>query len=142
MVEAKGHIGEIISDCGASNATSKQKIFLALEKASLAFGNQTRPVENWLRRYYQYANRLGVLHFLMNECVPPVNARLLFIYFYGENREHAKCPQSEQEWLPVIKEMNDWLGVDKSCEITKRVHYLFLPVNPIGSQERLKSSSG
>lgn len=63
LVEAKGHIDETSSDCRAGNPTSKQKILIALEKASQAFGNQTRPVENWLKRYYQYANRLGVLHF-------------------------------------------------------------------------------
>lgn len=142
LVEAKGHIGEINSDCGATNPTSKQKIFTALEKASQVFGNQSKPVENWLKNYYQYANRLAVLHFLMNECVPSINARLLFIYFYGENRENAKCPQNEQEWFPAIQEMNDWLGVDKNCELTKRVHYLFLPVNPLGGGVRPSSKGG
>lgn len=142
LVEAKGHIGEIHSDCGASNPTSKQKIFAALEKAGRAFGNQTKPIENWLKNYYQFANRLAVLHFLINECVPPVNARLLFIYFYGENREGVECPQNEQEWLPAIKEMNDWLGVDKNCELSKRVHYLFLPVNPLGGGVRPSSKGG
>ena len=46
LVEAKGHIGEINSDCGATNPTSKQKIFTALEKASQAFGNQSKPVDS------------------------------------------------------------------------------------------------
>ena len=51
LVEAKSHIGEINSDCGATNPTSKQKIFTALEKAGQAFGNQSKPVENWLKNY-------------------------------------------------------------------------------------------
>lgn len=142
LVEAKGHIGEINSDCGATNPTSKQKIVAALGKASQAFDNQTKPVQNWLKNYYQYANRLAVLYFLMNECVPPVNARLLFIYFCGDNRENVECPQSEQSWLPAIKEMNDWLGIDKNCELAKRVHYLFLPVNPLSNGVRSKSNGG
>jgi hypothetical protein len=142
LVEAKGHLGEIESNCGATNPTSKKKIFSALGKASQAFGNQSKPVENWLEDYYQYANRLAVLYFLMKECVPAVNARLLFVYFYGENRENLKCPQNDQEWLPAIQEMNDWLGVDKGCELAKRIHYLFLPVNPIGSGIRPKSKGG
>jgi hypothetical protein len=142
LVEAKGHVGEINSDCGATNPTSKKKIFAALEKTSQAFANQSKPVENWLKNYYQYANRLAVLHFLMNECIPSVNVRLLFIYFYGENRENLECPQNEQEWLPAIQEMNDWLGVDKSCELAKRIHHLFLPVNPLGSGVRSKSKGG
>ena len=134
LVEAKGHIGEIESKCGASNPVSKQKIYSALEKASRAFGNQSKPVENWLEPYYQYANRLAVLYFLMKECVQPVSARLLFIYFYGENRENLECPQNEQEWLPSIQKTNEWLGFDKSYELAQRVHHLFLPVNPAGGR--------
>jgi hypothetical protein len=141
LVEAKAHVGEITSECGAIDPVSTQKINLALEKASRAFGNQSIPAENWLARYYQYANRLTVLYFLMKECVPSVNARLLFIYFCGENRKGWECPQNEQEWLPRIKEMNDRLGVDKSCELAKRVHHLFLPVNPVGVGVRCSATA-
>ena len=88
------------------------------------------PIENWLGPYYQLANRLAVLNFLMKECSPAINTQLLFIYFYGNQRTNADCPQSEIDWLPVIKKMNDWLGIDKGSELSKRVHYLFLPVNP------------
>ena len=142
LVEAKSYTGELKSNCGATKPTSKQKIFSALEKTSQAFCNRTEPVKNWLENYYQYANRLAVLYFLMKECVPQVNARLLFIYFYGENRENLECPQNEQEWLPAIQAMNDWLGMDKSCELAKRVHSLFLPVNPLGSSVRPKTKGG
>jgi hypothetical protein len=130
LVEAKGHVGEIESKCGAANPVSKRRIYSALEKTSQTFGNQSGPVENWLEPYYQYANRLAVLYFLMKECAPSVDARLLFIYFYGENRDNCECPQDEQGWLPVIQKINDRLGVDKSYELAKRVHHLFLPVNP------------
>jgi len=132
LVEAKGYIGEITSKCGATNTESKQKIYSALQKTSQAFKNKSKPVENWLKPYYQYANRLAVLYFLMQECAPSVHARLLFIYFNGENRENIECPQNKQEWSPAIQRMNDWLGVDKSCELFKRVHSLFLSVNPAG----------
>jgi len=132
LVEAKAHMSEIHSDCGAENLTSKQKILLALEKTSQAFGNESKPIEAWLENYYQHANRLAALHFLMNECVPSVNARLLFIYFYGENRKNIKCPQNKEEWL----------GIDKFCELSKRVHDLFLPVNPLGAEVRSKSNGG
>lgn len=142
LVEAKGHIGEIESKCGAINLVSKQKIYSALAKASHAFGNQSKPVENWLEPYYQYANRLAVLYFLMKECVPSINTRLLFIYFYGENRENLECPQNEQEWLPTMQKMSDWLGVDESCELAQRVHSLFLRVNPAGDGVRPKSNGG
>jgi hypothetical protein len=142
LVEAKGHISELHSDCGAENLTSKQKILSALKKTSQAFGNQSKSVEVWLENYYQYANRLAALHFLMNECVPSVNTRLLFIYFYAENRGNMECPQNEQEWLPAIQAMNEWLGIDKNCELSKRVYDLFLPVNPLDIEVRPRSNGG
>lgn len=142
LVEAKGHIGEIKSTCGATNPKSKQKIYSALEKTSKAFGNQSKPIDNWLTPYYQYANRLAVLYFLLKECNPPVKARLLFIYFYGDSRIDAECPQSEQEWLPAIQSMSDWLGIDKSSELSQQVHYLFLPINPAGNGVRLPAKCG
>jgi len=132
LVEAKSHIAEIESPCGAKNRSSKQAIRLALEKTSRAFGNRSQPIENWLAPYYQYANRLAVLYFLTKECDPPVNARLLFIYFYGEKRRGWKCPQGESEWVQEIQKMTDRLGIDRCCELSQRVHYLFLPVNPAG----------
>ena len=61
--------------------------------------------------------RLAVLFFLLKECIPQIRARLLLIYFYGDARIDADCPQSEQEWLPSLQGMIDWLGVDKGSEI-------------------------
>lgn len=138
LVEAKGHIGELTSKCGAKSEISRQKISSAFRKTSHAFGNQSRPVDKWFEPYYQYANRLAVLYFLMQECSPAAYARLLFIYFYGENMEGCKCPQMKQEWLPEIQAMNAWLGIEKNNELARRVHYLFLPVNPDG--EGMRSS--
>ncbi len=135
LVEAKAHLGEIESDCGASNPASKQKIRSALQRTSLSFGNHDNSVENWLSPYYQYANRLAVLNFLMKECSPVINARLLFIYFYGDQREIALCPQNEQGWLPALQKMNDRLCINKSNELSQRIHYLFLPVNPNTDKE-------
>ena len=125
-MEAKAHVGEIESKCGATHPVSQQKIHLALEKTGRGFDSQSEPVENWLEPYYQYANRLAVLYFLMKECDPAVNVHLLFIYFYGENRENAICPRNEQEWLPKLQEMNARLGVNKDCESAQRVHSLLV----------------
>lgn len=142
LVEAKGHVRELESKCGATSQASQQLILSALEKTSKAFGNSRQPIENWLAPYYQYANRLAVLYFLMKECVPAIKTRLLFIYFYGENREGWECPQSEQEWLSPIERMTDWLGIDEHSELMQRVHYLFLPVNPAGVGVRKKANGG
>ncbi|MCI5138946.1 MAG: hypothetical protein D3922_11160 [Candidatus Electrothrix sp. AR1] len=137
LIEAKGHLGEIESSCGAKSQRSKDKILTAFRRASQAFGNQDNPVENWLKPYYQFANRLAVLYFLMNECDPPVTTRLLFIYFCGEKRERLECPETDQEWYLAIDAMKTHLGIDNTCGLLKRVHYLFLPVNPYAEGDRL-----
>ena len=142
LVEAKGHLGELESKCGATNSVSQQLILSALEETSKAFGNCRQPIENWLAPYYQYANRLAMLYFLMKECLPAVRTRLLFVYFYAENREGCECPQSEQEWLSAIQRMADWLGIDKHSELMQRVHSLFLPINPMGVGVREKANGG
>lgn len=107
--------------------------------ASNAFGNKSKSIENWLEPYYQYANRLAVLYFLLKEYVPSIKARLLFIYFFGDSRSDVECPRSEQGWLSVIQKMRNWLGINKGSELLQRVHYLFLPINPVGNGARLQA---
>jgi len=130
LVETKAHIQEIRSSCGARSERSKSKIKALLEKSKNAFGGQNHSVDNWLSSYYQYANRLAVLYFLMNECDPPIPARLLSIYFYGDQRPNPACPQSPEDWEPTLREMDAWLGIDHRRSLFGRVHHLFLPVNP------------
>ena len=130
LVEAKAHVGELESECKARSAASLQKIKTALGRASRAFCTKPPPVENWLRPYYQYANRLAALYFLMKECAPSVPARLLTIYFCGEQRENLICPQSEAEWQPALEQVKARLGLAVECELMQRVQALFLPVNP------------
>lgn len=139
LVEAKSHLDEMHSDCSARKGTSTQKILSSLKETSAAFENVKKPVENWLKNYYQVANRLAVLYFLMEVCTPPMPAQLLFIYFYGENRKNLKCPQQDYEWQFPIKEMNDWLGFNPGCPLAKRIHHLFLPVNPLSTGDRPES---
>ena len=128
LVEAKAHIGEIISSCGASEE-SKAIIRSALEKTQAAFGSN-QPVKNWMNQYYQYANRLAMIYFLMKECDQPVKARLLFIYFYGDQREKVKCPQNEMEWRESITRIHNSLGINENSELMARVHHLYLSTNP------------
>jgi hypothetical protein len=130
LVEAKAHLDEIRNPCKATSSSSRKKIKLALQSTSAAFGNTAKSIDNWLDGYYQYTNRLAVLHFLMSVCSSPENAQLLFVYFVGDYREDTVCPQSEAEWAPFLEEMDACLGLDKNCPLAARVHRLFLPVNP------------
>jgi len=131
LVEAKAHLGELKSRCGASNPISIDRINAALSQTISSFCDSPRSVERWLEPYYQYANRLAMLHFLMKEYDPPIPARLLFIYFFGDQRpDSAICPQTTAEWESDIKAMEHHLGIDPHSELYQRVHHFCLTVNP------------
>lgn len=131
LVEAKAHLGEVKSTCGAQNQKSKNQIAKALENTMEYCGVQQAFLNRWLSPYYQYSNRLAVLNFLMQEYDPKIPAHLLYIYFTGDKRsDSAECPQTSMEWQPIIEEMEQWLGLPDDFVFRNRVHHLFLPVKP------------
>ncbi len=123
LVEAKAHLGEIRSQCGAKEIGGKLLIVKALDEAKHAFGVSQE--KDWLRPYYQYCNRLAILHFLIKH---GIGARLLFIYFLGDKRQNAICPEKENEWEIELNKMYDHIGPLENPELTNRIHHLFLPV--------------
>ncbi len=131
LVEAKGHVEELASHCGASENGGRPKIKKAFEETINAHAfNST--VKEWLDPFYQYANRLSTLHFLLQHDVP---ARLVFIYFLGDQwpgkdskGAPVTCPPNEQGWKPDLQKMYDRLGLTGSSKLEKWVHRLFLHV--------------
>lgn len=131
LVEAKAHTHELKGNgCNATNPRSIEKIERALEKTKAAFGAASTPLENWLGPYYQYANRLAALYFLMEECQPAAPARLLFIYFLGDKHKGQDCPRTREDWTPTVNAMEAALGIDCDSPLLDRVHQMFLQVNP------------
>jgi hypothetical protein len=124
LVEAKAHTGELRSDCGADERGGLSKIRNALDELKLVFGAPAG--SDWLKGYYQLANRLAVLNFLNGRKVP---ARLILLYFCGDKRpDHYECPSSEQAWQPALDEQARQLGLDYKHSQFDRVHKFFLPV--------------
>jgi hypothetical protein len=128
LVEAKAHIGEMVSDCHA-----KEESGLPIIRATLADVKRALDVPeacDWLKRYYQYANRLAVLRLLLCNKVP---ARLLFIYFVGDKRSDGiSCPQNKVEWESALKEQATWLGLKDGHMLSNRIHTLFIPTHSGG----------
>ena len=129
LVEAKAHVEEVQSRCGATSPRSRAQIMGALAEVREYLGATKQPLEHWLEPYYQLANRLAVLYFLEREGIA---AHLVNVYFYGE-RERAEWerPQSPSEWEKVIREEEVWLGISGGNGLLKRVHHVFLAVNPL-----------
>jgi hypothetical protein len=130
LVEAKGHVEEIRSDCNAKERGGLPKIRDAFAETIKACCSD-KTVDDWLSPYYQYANRLAALHFLLKHNVP---ARLIFIYFLGDQWPNGKnskgqpvtCPGDKQEWETALDDIHIHLGLTGSSPLEQRVHPLFL----------------
>ena len=133
LVEAKGHLRELDQACAAKSAEqggSRPQIARRLDelKALLSPGN----ANDWLAHYYQFANRLAALWFLLAR---DVDARLLHIFFTGDSH-FADGPRSAAQWrdgfngIPGYAEMDRWFGRPFAHPIEDRLHVLCLPADP------------
>lgn len=132
LVEAKAHVSEIRSHCSASEQGGLPKIRETFSETIRAYDYISDP-NKWLSPFYQYANRLAQLHFLLGH---KVLARLIFIYFVGDQwlskrddgGDAIVCPQNEQDWQPDLRTMYGHLGLSGSSKLEQRVHSVFLHV--------------
>lgn len=126
LVEAKAHIDELNTDCGAKAETSLTTIKKAFSETGKSL-NITN-IDSWLKDYYQYANRLAVLHFLIKHNVP---ARLLFIYFCGDTMSVSRiCPTDEAGWFEALQKQDKHLSIQNSTgNLKNRIHRIFLNIN-------------
>ena len=81
---------------------------------------------DWLRPFYQYANRLATLDYLLRH---NVLARLVFVYFLGDRHQGARCPATVAEWMPALQESAIHLGLSGTSDVEARTHSVFLRVN-------------
>ena len=131
LVEAKAHVGEEVSKIGATGK-SRLKIRNALLKTMKSLGVHKDYLSVWLNKYYQYANRLAVLHYLNEIMSPPDSVHLINIFFYGEKHRGWYCPVTADIWESYIEDIHYDMGLQSIREIggLNRVHELYLPVNP------------
>lgn len=139
LVEAKARASEIKNDCEASEHGGLPKIKEAFAETISANGFDST-VKEWLGPYYQYANRLAHLHYLLKH---NISARFIFIYFLGDQwpergnggKEPVTCPASEQEWNLYLQRMYEHLGLKGLSKLERRIHRLFLQVGGPASKE-------
>jgi len=120
LVEAKAHVGELVSNCGAC-PSSLSLIQQSLDETGRFFGSTSTAV--WSQVYYQYANRLAHLYLLRKENTVP--AWLVFIYFV--NAEDVKGPASVEDWRSAIETVHVHLGVTQK-QLGPHVVDLFIDV--------------
>jgi len=125
LLEAKAHVGEMRTDrgCGAKGA-GREQIVRALAGVGAALG--VPDTTAWTGEYYQYANRLATLWFLITHGVP---ARLLYVYFTGECHGNWICPAAADDWKPHLDVQDRALGLDRATNpamLNERVHKIHL----------------
>ena len=124
LLEAKAHVAEMKSDCGAKSSGGLPKIQRSFEEVKTCL--VTNPDADWMRGYYQAANRITTLYFVQREHIP---ARLLFVYFLGDRVPGKECPRAEEEWKPAITAQWAHLGLATDHCLADRVHGIFLPIS-------------
>lgn len=124
LVEAKAHLKEIGSSCGAKVRGGRNQIKKALAETKVYLGAAADA--DWLRGYYQLANRLATLYFLHKNDIP---ARLILIYFLGDKFPRGgREPSRAKDWKKALDEQERHLGLPRRHPLKSRIHKVFLPV--------------
>lgn len=132
LLEAKSHLGENRSSCGARpevQGGGRDRIIRAFRQVQDDLGIEVGP-DAWLSPYYQFCNRLAFLHFLTTHGVP---ARLVFVYFLGDRFPRTRptsCPGAEAGWSEALGQMARHTGWGPDNPLTGKVHRVFLQVCP------------
>jgi len=106
LVEAKSHIGELISTLRAKNGASAERIRKSLDETRRFLGSKTE--FDWTKIFYQYANRLAHLYLLRKN---GVDAYLVFVYFV--NDWEMRGPATASEWKGATKLIHECLGIGR-----------------------------
>lgn len=134
IVEAKAHVGELASTCGAVSISSRERIGRALSSARVALG--AKEGSDWMAPYYQYANRLAHLQFLRSH---GVDATLVFVYFTDD--EEMPEPHDRSGFERAISEVHAALDFPEHHAIP-HVADIFVDVSGIvGSAENPEEHS-
>ena len=137
LVEAKANAQELKSSCQAGDESSLTTIRKTLERTRDALGAPSG--SDWLKGYYQFCNRVAVLHGLNTSGAA---ARLLFVYFCGDVEGPGRtCPSSPEEWAAALAEQDAHVGLPLAHELVQRIHKVFVDVQ-LGWSERCHREPG
>lgn len=119
IVEAKAHLKEIESNCGAGKKSSS--IIEGYFKETREYF-EISSANDWTKTYYQMANRVAFLKLLQSH---GVKAKLVNIYFVNGYEKKIKDSDSEKyytiqnkntskdQWRECITKEEDYLGISK-----------------------------
>jgi len=126
LIEAKANTVEFVTPpCSASKVGGRGQIEMTLGRLKAYLG--VHRFFPWLGTYYQYANRLAVLYFLVSQAGVPTH--LLHVYFMGDRfPEGSECPANEDHWRRLIEARRLTLGLPERHVLSDRSHQAFVDV--------------
>ncbi len=119
IIEAKAHIGEVITPSSKASQKSLEKI-----KDSLAKTRSYLEIKNdieWSGKFYQYTNRIAHLYYLREKLNQ--DAYLLNIYFTGD--KDVNGPETVEEWKGALELLKSYLGL-KRHKLSKYMFDVFI----------------
>jgi len=126
LVEAKGHIAEIVSPRTRASEPARGRIRRSMEEAQQSLSPKSFGWVDWTSTFYQYANRVAHLQFLREYNGIP--AHLVNVYFL--NASDVGGPSSIDEWKGAIKVVKTYLGLGRT-RMSKYVHDIFVDARPL-----------
>jgi hypothetical protein len=126
LIEAKSHIGELLSILRAKGKDSIKTIHQSLTQTQEILGVKSHI--DWTEPFYQYTNRLAHLYFLRE--VNHLSAYLVFVYFINDP---YKGPSTKEEWQGALKLMKTLLGLSRH-KLSKYMVDIFIDVNEMQSE--------
>lgn len=129
LVEAKAHIGEMVSSGSRASEGPKAKIIQSLRQVQREIAPGADEVD-WSGTFYQYANRLAHLHFLRQQ--NGVKAHLVFVYFLNAPDVGGVSggPSTKDEYIGATKVIEHYLGI-RNSKISRYIHKIFVDVNEL-----------
>jgi hypothetical protein len=106
FVEAKAHIGEILSPGTKASAETLPLIRASLSETATALGAVPGHVD-WSQTFYQYTNRLA--HAYLLEKLNDLPTLLVFVYFIGDREMDG--PTSRREWDAALDVLHEAVGL-------------------------------
>ena len=125
LVEAKAHIGELLSPGTSASARSKKLIDRSLDEVQSYLG--ARSLVDWSAVLYQYINRLAHLYLLRT--LNDVPAHMVFVYFVGDR--DMQGPQTAQEWKSALQLVRGLLGLRDKHKLSEFIHDVFISVSSV-----------
>jgi hypothetical protein len=131
LIEAKSHIGELLTILRAKDEDSLRTISQSLTQTQDFLGGKSHL--DWTAPFYQYTNRLAHLY-----CLRELNklpAHLIFVYFLNDPDMHG--PSKREEWQGALKLMKTLLGLSRH-KLSKYMADIFIDINELQPQPKGK----